>query len=115
VICLDVLRAMQREPRKIPVLLAEFQAARGIDANLDRAIEKLEDELAIPADLEVRARSLTERIAVTLQAALLSLHAPDAIARAFRSSRLSGDGARAFGALSPDTDFDAILTRTCPI
>ena len=115
VICLDVLRAMQREPRAIPVLLAEFQAARGIDANLDRAIEKLEDELANPADLEVRARSLTERIAVTLQAALLSLHAPGATAQAFRSSRLSGDGARAFGALSPDTDFDAILSRACPI
>ena len=106
---------MQRDPRAIPALLAEFQAARGIDANLDRAIEKLEDELSNPADLEVRARSLTERIAITLQAGLLSLHTPDATARAFRSSRLSGDGARAFGTLSSDTDFDAILSRAGPI
>ncbi|MBL6598905.1 MAG: acyl-CoA dehydrogenase family protein [Alphaproteobacteria bacterium] len=114
VICLDVLRAMQREPHAIPALLAELYTARGIDAGLDRAIKTLEEELANPADLEVRARSLTERIAVTLQATLLSLHAPEATARAFRSSRLSGDGTRAFGGLSPDTDFDVILERACP-
>lgn len=114
-ICFDVLRAMQREPRETPALLAEFQAARGINANLDRAIEKLEGELSNPGGLVVRARSLTERNAITLQVVPLSLHTLDATARAFRSSRLSGDGARAFGTLSSETDFDAIQSRACPI
>ena len=47
--------------------------------------------------------------------AFLRLHAPEATARAFRSSRLSGGGTHAFGGLSSDTGFDVILERACPM
>ena len=103
VICLDVLRAIQREPLAISALLAELDPARGIDPELDRAITHLKEDLDGPVDLEVRARSLTERIAVTLQAALLTRHAPEMTARAFRASRLSGNRSAAFGTLPADT------------
>ena len=67
IMCLDVLRAMGREPAAVPALLAELEAARGGKSLLDAATEKLKDELADPENLELRARSITELMAVTLQ------------------------------------------------
>ena len=111
VMCLDVLRAMAREGEAIPALLAELDAARGGDVRLDAAADRLRDELATPEDLELRARGLVERMAVTLQGTLLVRHAPAAMADAFCASRLGGEWHGAYGALSPDTDFDAIIAR----
>ena len=45
IICLDVLRAMFREQEAIPALLDELDTARGVDLNLDRAVNVLKKEL----------------------------------------------------------------------
>ena len=71
VICLDVLRAIVREPECVPALLDELRLARGADRRLDAWTAKLERELADPADAELRARRMVERIALALQASLL--------------------------------------------
>ncbi len=62
----------------------------------------------------MQARRLVERLALALQASLLVRHAPAEVADAFCASRLAGDGGRAFGTLSPGTDFKAILERALP-
>ena len=110
VMCLDVLRAMQREPLAIPALIAELELAKGGNASLNRAIITLKDELANPKNMEYRARGLTEQLALTLQASLLVQHAPASVADAFCASRLSGYHG-AFGTLPPGCDVEQIIRR----
>ena len=86
--CLDVLRSMYRETAAIPAILTELESVRGENSQLDAAIDRLATELGDPERLEVRARQLTELIALTLQAALLVEHAPIAVSDAFCATRL---------------------------
>ena len=112
VICLDVLRAMDREPMAVPAVLAELDAARGASRALDRAADALRQDLAEAQP--ATARALTERLALTLQAALLTRHAPPAIAEAFAATRLGPRWTGAYGALPPNLDTGAILERALP-
>jgi putative acyl-CoA dehydrogenase len=113
VICLDVLRAIAREPDALPALLAEIRLARGADRRFDAALQRLETDLADPSDAETRARDLVERMAVLLEAALVVRVAPGAVADAFCASRLAGGG-RLFGTLPAAIDFSALLERALP-
>lgn len=110
VICLDVLRTMEREPAAAEQLLAEIEAARGGDRRLDRSLERLKADLGNNSDKEMRARLTTERMAVVLQAALLVRHGPAAIADAFCASRLGGDWGWTLGTLPAGTAFDEIIS-----
>jgi putative acyl-CoA dehydrogenase len=114
VICLDVLRAMVREPETLPALLDELRLARGGDRRLDAAVASLEAELANVADAEARARRLVERLALALQASLLVRAAPGPVADAFCASRLGGDGHLTFGTLPAGTPFRGIVERATP-
>jgi putative acyl-CoA dehydrogenase len=114
VICLDVLRAMQREPASLEALLSEIGEARGADARLDRAADALAALLRERHSAESDARRLTERIAVVLQTALLVRHAPAPVADAFCASRLEGDWGRTYGTLPAGADVAAILERAVP-
>ncbi|HKJ23354.1 MAG TPA: isovaleryl-CoA dehydrogenase [Myxococcota bacterium] len=111
VICLDVLRAMVREPECMPALLDEIREARGSDARLDASAAELEATLAKPEDAEAQARRWVERMALLLQGSLLVRHAPAAVADAFCASRLGGDGGLAFGTLPRGVDPAAIVAR----
>jgi putative acyl-CoA dehydrogenase len=112
--CLDVLRAIRKSPDSLAALLMEVEEARGADSRLDAWTARLRDDFARLGDTEVQARSLVERLALTLQASLLIRHAPAAVADAFCASRLGGDGGRAFGTLPAGTDFTVILERHAP-
>lgn len=114
VMCLDVLRAMQREPNAIDIFLTELKETGGGDRRLDRAIAALQSDLSNPGEFEARGRQIVARMAVSLQAALLLKHAPNAIAEAFIASRLEGGWSGAFGTLPAGTDFHAITARALP-
>lgn len=114
VICLDVLRALGREPRALELFLAELNEARGGDRRLDEAIDALERELRDGSDLEMRARRLTETMAVVLQASLLVRHAPSFVADAFCSGRLSSEAGRAYGTLPATVASNEIVARAWP-
>ncbi len=114
VICLDVLRAIGREPASLDALLAEIDLAAGADARFDAAVHDLHTELAGLAganDPQARARRLTERLALTLQASLLLRHSTAAVADAFCGTRLARTGGLMFGALADGADVDAIVER----
>jgi putative acyl-CoA dehydrogenase len=113
VICLDVLRAIAREPDALPALLSEIALARGAHRAFDDALRDLERALADRADAETRARDLVERLALLLEASVLARGAPAAVADAFCASRLAS-GARLFGALPPSVDLAALLARALP-
>jgi len=79
-------------------------------APLDSAIAAAKAELNDPADAEVRARRLVERLALVLQGSLLVRHGDPAVADAF----LARAGSRAYGTLPPGVDFMAIIDRHRP-
>ena len=114
VICLDVQRAMQREEAAVPAVLEELDAAKGGNALLDRTVAEIRDDLADTEDFEIRARVVTERLAVALQASLLVRHSPNAVADAYCATRLGDRWHGAYGTLPKSTDFDAIIDRIAP-
>jgi putative acyl-CoA dehydrogenase len=111
VAALDVLRAMRREPEATEAFVAELNLAAGGDRRLDAFIRRLRDALADPAEREVRARHLVELMALALQGSLLVRHGHPAVADAFCSSRLAGQGGLAFGTLPAGLDLTPILER----
>ena len=111
---LDVLRALVKQPEALDRFLEELGEAEGADARLDAFVNRLRDDFADAATLEVRARRVVEHLALALQGSLLVRHAPPAVADAFCASRLAGDGGLAYGTLPPGTDFRAIVERHTP-
>jgi putative acyl-CoA dehydrogenase len=114
VICLDVLRAMHREPDSVEAFFAEVELGAGADRRLDAAVAALRGELAAPRDVERRARTLVASMALVLQASLLVRHAPSEVADLFCASRLGGAAGRAFGELEPGGDWQAVIDRARP-
>jgi putative acyl-CoA dehydrogenase len=74
-------------------------------------VQRLKDELSSFDDVEVRARSIVEDMALALQGSLLVRHGAPAVADAFCASRLGGDGGLEYGTLPAGTDFEAIIER----
>jgi putative acyl-CoA dehydrogenase len=116
VICLDVLRALQREPAAVEAFRRELAEAAGADPLYDAHVARLERELGAPdpPDAERNARRLVEAMALALQGSLVVRHAPPAVADAFCASRLGGDWGRAYGTLSAGADAAAIVKRAWP-
>jgi putative acyl-CoA dehydrogenase len=115
VICLDVLRAMQREPHALHLFLKALTDAKGHDTRLDRAIEDVVGEFDRMEGMESRARRIVEKLAVTWQAVLLADHAPGAVAEAFIASRLTGDWGLAFGTLPDGLNLQPMIDRATPV
>ena len=107
VVCLDVLRALRREPESTEALLAEIRLAGepSLTALAEGALAIVE---------EGQARVLVERLALALQGSLLVRHAPAAVADAFLASRLRGRGL-AYGTLGAEADSASIVERHQPI
>lgn len=111
VICLDVLRAMGREPSCVAAVLEELNASRGGDPRYDAFVAALEDRFARVGREPVHpreARQLCERLGLALQAAVLVRHGEPAVADAFCAGRLEGEG-RCYGTLPAGVDIDALL------
>jgi putative acyl-CoA dehydrogenase len=113
--CLDVLRALAREPATREALFGELQAARGAHPALDREIAALPAQLEGAADLETRSRSVVERMALALQAALLLRAGNTEVARTFCESRLAGAHGYAFGTLAAGAPLKALIERARPV
>ena len=111
VMCLDVLRAMGREPETVPALFEELERAKGSDRRYDAHLVQLGKALSQREDLEFRARRIVEGLALGLQGALLIQHAPSAVADAFCAARLGGEGGQQYGTLPPGVDAEVILNR----
>ena len=85
--------------------------AGGLDARYDRYRAALLADLADASDGELRARDLTQRIALAAQAALLLAYGPAASSEAFLASRIAAGAPAAFGTLPRGSDSDALMTR----
>jgi putative acyl-CoA dehydrogenase len=110
VMCLDVLRALTKDPATVEALLAELQSTAGSDKRLDTYVTGIHATLATSVADEYSARDLTERLALALQASLVVRYSSPAIADAFIASRLAGQRGHAFGTLAAGVDVKGILT-----
>lgn len=114
IMCLDVLRALAREPRTTDILIAELERARGLVQAYDRTLDGFADALYAESTNESAARRVTERIALQLQAALLLRDGATPIAEAFCNSRLGGAAGHVLGTLPTNIDLAGIVGRAGP-
>ena len=110
IMCLDVLRALAREGVRA-ALDALLESVRGADERYDRFLARLHRDLEMSAASELRARDLTQRIALAAQASLFLAHGPPASCEAFLASRIATAAPAAFGTLPEHCDFDALTAR----
>ncbi|MNS84342.1 putative acyl-CoA dehydrogenase AidB [compost metagenome] len=108
--CLDVLRALAREPEVLAALHGELEAVADRDARYAAALQQWRDAAAPE---EAQARVFCERTALLLQAALL-LRARSPMADAFIRGRLQGEHGLAFGTLPAGVDVVGMLARALP-
>lgn len=113
--CLDMLRAMNRNPGSVNAFMDEVQAAAGADRRLDQFVARLGSELLDPSAVEYRARAVVEKMALALQGSLLLRFGNTAVADAFCASRLDAEySGLAFGGLPRGIDCEAIIARATP-
>ncbi len=110
VICLDVLRSLQRDPQGLAGLRALVLQAG--DARLTEPWAEVERGLVSgTAQAQIEARGLVERAATLIAAALMRVGAPADIADAYFGARIAAHGTRAYGTLSAHAPLKAILDR----
>jgi putative acyl-CoA dehydrogenase len=109
---LDVLRILQKQPAAVEALYEELAPALR-DPRIAAVARKLRDDLA-DEDVEWRARSLVERMALLWQASLLLETAPNYVSDCFIASRLTSDGGRTIGTLPIKTALRGIVDRAAP-
>ncbi|MEH6797778.1 MAG: acyl-CoA dehydrogenase family protein [Halopseudomonas sabulinigri] len=110
--CLDVLRALSKEPGVLDVLFAELGDGHG-SALLKQRIEQLKQQFSDTDEIQYRARQLTEDVAVALQARLLLEAGNATVSDAFIASRLGQHG-QAYGTLPRGLDLEALVARSTP-
>lgn len=110
--CLDVLRAVSKEPGVLEVLFDELGDGHG-DARLAAKIGTLKAAFADTGEIQYRARQLAEDVALTLQAKLLLEAGNATVSDAFIAGRL-GEGGRVYGTLPRGIDAAALVARSAP-
>lgn len=113
VMCLDVLRAIGREPESIDILFQDLAATAMQDERLKQELQTLFKLFQQPADeLQFMGRSLVSRLTLLAQAVLLKRHAPEFIFNAFIQTRYSEFHGRVVGMMSAKQgDVERILER----
>lgn len=115
--CLDVMRAVAKDPEILERVLSDLGDAARTDTTIMSEQTSLQDMLRRdPERLEGQGRLFVQRLVLLLQAALLRARAPDFVADAFIETRLRSPGwGRVMGALDTGRfDAGALLRRALP-
>ncbi|WP_454736934.1 acyl-CoA dehydrogenase family protein [Cupriavidus necator] len=105
IMCLDVLRAIQRNPDDAAWLLQDLQHRAGGHPAVRAELASLQAMLReAPEHLETHARRFAQGLVLTAQAALMLAHADAENAELFVASRLGRQHGRVFGTLDSDAD-----------
>ena len=113
VMCLDVLRAIQRDVESIEILFQDLASTAMQDEQLKQELQNLFKLFQqSPDDLQFMGRSLVSRLVILAQAVLLKRHAPDYVADGFIQSRYSPFHGRVVGMLEmKQPDVERLLHR----
>lgn len=112
--CLDMLRAMTRNPGSLEALLAEIDEAKGMNPDFDRFVSHTKNLFTDLSDAEYRARTLVEPLALALQASLLLRADNSAVADGFCASRLQSGNHQMYGTLPRNVDCAGLIARARP-
>ena len=114
VMCLDVLRAMAKEPELVGTVLKELGVLSQGNSELQKAVADL-TALFQKNPTESMARLLTERLIVTVQACWVQAYSPDFVSKAFIRTRIVNPPSANFGSFDTSgLDVEAILQRAFP-
>ncbi|MRI35420.1 DNA alkylation response protein [Endozoicomonas sp. OPT23] len=113
--CLDVLRAIHREPATLEAFINELELTRGDSRELDVHVAGLKDSIQDSAALEYRSRAIVDQMAVALQASVLLQHGDSRITEAFISSRIRTTSSFNLGTLDQSADCSGIINRAHPL
>jgi putative acyl-CoA dehydrogenase len=103
--CLDVLRAIQKDPETVEALSEEVKLVRGANSIFDQFVGGLFSSTQVTD--EFGARRLVEKIALALEGTVLLRAGNQGIADLFCAARLASNRGLAFGTL-PATE-DAVI------
>src|SRR4029079_13187329 len=106
IMCLDVLRVLQRTPAALDVLFDEMREPAKSEKRLEKLLGKLLDRSK--SIQESQAREFVRDLVIALQASLLIRYSPSSIVEGFCASRLASS-LEAFGMLPPSIDTNAIV------
>jgi putative acyl-CoA dehydrogenase len=115
VMCLDVLRAVERSPETLERVLATIEAASGGEQRLKSAVDGVRIMLAEAVGHPSRSRSVVELLALTAAGALLQAHAPPTVSDAFLATRLYGAFRHSYGVGLGGGDIHGVAARAAPI
>lgn len=116
VMCLDVLRAIERDTPGFMLIMKELKNAASAHAGLQELVTDLQDNLATPVEQsEMLARRFVQKLVLAVQASLMLQHAPNAIADAFITSRCEAECGRIYGTLPATSPITAIIHRAWQI
>jgi putative acyl-CoA dehydrogenase len=115
VMCLDVLRAIEREAEGFLLLLDQLSIVSSVHAGLQETVNSLRRSLAAPPEeREALARRFVQQLVIAVQGSLMLQHAPAAIADAFIVSRTDAECGRVYGTLPAGALQQEILNRAWP-
>lgn len=109
--CLDVLRALHKEPESKAALFNLLHSAKGKNAFYDTHFQRLLDSFEDVTNLEIRSRLITEQTALAMQAALLINGTDSVMANTFCEARLGNQQGLAYGTLPANTPFLDIIKK----
>jgi putative acyl-CoA dehydrogenase len=117
--CLDVFRAIQKQPESLEAFMSELQSAKGLNGIYDDHLEKIKARVsslkhADPVKAEAEGRSVVESLALGFQAAMLLKAGNQPVAEAFCLGRLGGSMGGLYGNLPGDVRFAEIIERARP-
>ncbi|MGH6734728.1 MAG: isovaleryl-CoA dehydrogenase [Methyloceanibacter sp.] len=111
VMCLDVLRVLERAPETVMLVLEAIGEIAAGEPRLKTALERIETLLAQAKRDQSAARALVEELALAQAGALLLAHSPPAVSDAYLATRLEGRSRNTYGADASKIDARAILDR----
>ena len=112
--CLDILRAIEKQPEVLDAYFTELAKAQGADQRFNTFVRSLKSEFSDISTLQYRARTIADKMAVGLQGALLLQHATNDVADAFCASRLASNSGLNYGTMPSGLNCAAIVERGAP-
>jgi len=113
IMCLDVLRALRREPETAGLLVAELDSLGQADPRVRAAAAGLKQQFAADSLSEHSARTLTEQLVLVLQIGLARGQCAGRCRRSVHRGRLEHRSG-AYGTLPPGLGLDALIERAWP-
>ncbi len=111
VMCLDVLRAMKKDPEALTMLREQLTDVHGQHRTYDKFLKTLKNMMGESELHPAQARHLVEYLALALQGSLLIQHAPDNVVDAFCHGRIGKIRGLTFGAGPAITGSSEMIDR----